>query len=49
MPKLARYKAFIFLMFSADIFEGRKHLHVELRKGRHKLLAKFWLEPDTAH
>ena len=36
----------MFLLFAADLFEGRKHIHVEVRKGNRRYVAKFWLEPE---
>lgn len=46
MPKLLILKKYIFLIFSADLSEKRKHIHIEARKGRFRKSAKFWLEPD---
>lgn len=45
MPKLLIVRNFIFLLFSVDVNEKRKHIHVEMRKGHKRKLAKFWLEP----
>lgn len=45
MPKLLIIRQFVFLFYSADFFEKRKHIHVELRKGKRRYVAKFWLEP----
>ena len=45
MPKLLIIRQFIFLLFSADVRENRKHIHVEVRKGKRRYVAKFWLEP----
>jgi len=45
MPKLLIIRQFIFLLFSEDVFEKRKHIHVEIRKGKRRYVAKFWLEP----
>ena len=36
----------MFLLFAADLFEKRKHIHVEIRKGNRRYVAKFWLEPE---
>ena len=47
MPKLLIIRNFIFLLFSVDVNEKRKHVHVEIRKGHKRRLAKFWLEPDV--
>ena len=46
MPKLLIIKQFVFLLFAADLFEKRKHVHVEIRKGNRRYVAKFWLEPE---
>lgn len=46
MPKLLIIKKYVFLLFSSDIFEKRKHIHVEIRKGKRRRSAKFWLEPE---
>lgn len=47
MPKLVKYGKYVFLIYSADLSENRKHIHVEARKGRFRKSAKFWLEPDV--
>ncbi len=46
MPKVLKIRKFVFLFYSADVFEKRKHIHVELRKGKRRYTAKFWLEPE---
>lgn len=46
MPKLLIIKKYIFIIYSADLSEKRKHIHVEARKGRFRRSAKFWLEPE---
>lgn len=45
MPKLLIVGKFVFLLFSSDVMEKRRHIHVEVRKGRQRRVAKFWLEP----
>jgi len=45
MSKLLIIKRYIFLIYSIDLAEKRKHIHVESRKGRFRRTAKFWLEP----
>ena len=45
MPKLMTVKKYIFLIYSGDFSEKRKHIHKEARKGRYRKSAKFWLEP----
>ena len=34
------------MIFSSDLSEKRKHIHIEARKGRFRKSAKFWLEPE---
>lgn len=46
MPKLLIIRKYIFLIFSADLSEKRKHIHIEARKGRFRKSAKFWIEPE---
>ena len=46
MPKILIIGRFVFLLFGADINEKRKHIHVEIKKGRKRFVAKFWLEPE---
>jgi hypothetical protein len=46
LPKLLIISKYIFLVFSADLSEKRKHIHVEARKGRFRKSAKFWIEPE---
>ena len=45
MGKLLIYLKYIFLVFSSDIHEKRKHVHVRDNKGHYTNLCKFWLEP----
>ena len=47
VPKLLIIQKFIFLLFSVDINENRRHIHVEIRKGHKRKLAKFWLVPKV--
>ena len=39
---------FIFLLFvfSGDINEKRKHIHIRDKKGRINRLCKFWIQPE---
>ena len=46
MPKLFIYKWMEFVIWSIDKNETRKHVHVVSRKGRERVSAKFWLEPE---
>ena len=45
MGKLLIYLKYVFLVFSSDIHEKRKHVHVRDSKGKITNLCKFWLEP----
>lgn len=47
MPKLLIINRYVFLIYSGDLAENRKHVHVECRKGRFRYTAKFWLEPNV--
>lgn len=45
MPKILIVDGFVFLLFASDVAEKRRHIHLEVRKGRRRAVAKFWLEP----
>lgn len=45
MPKILVVGRFVFLLFASDVAEARRHIHVEVKKGRRRHVAKFWLEP----
>ncbi len=45
MPKLLIINQYVFLIYSSDLAENRKHVHVESKKVRYRRTAKFWLEP----
>lgn len=45
MPKILIYKAFIFIIFSVDINESRRHIHIVKKSVKKFYPAKFWLEP----
>jgi len=45
MPKILIVGKFVFLLFASDVSENRRHIHVEVRRGRKRRVAKFWLEP----
>ncbi|MEI8202419.1 MAG: DUF4160 domain-containing protein [Bacteroidota bacterium] len=47
MPKILIIKAFIFILYSADVAENRYHIHVEARKGKFRVSAKFWITPEV--
>ena len=46
MGKLIETDKFDLSLFSKDMFEKRKHVHIESHKGKGKKFAKVWLEPD---
>ena len=49
MGKLLIIGAYVFLVFSSDIHELRRHIHVQIKQGKHRNglpLCKFWLEPE---
>lgn len=48
MPKLLIIKKYVFLIYSSDLSEKRKHIHIESRKGRFRKTAKFWIEPKIS-
>ncbi|MCF8370788.1 MAG: DUF4160 domain-containing protein [Bacteroidales bacterium] len=45
MGKLLILSKYIFLIFSSDILEDRKHIHVSFAHKGYKTTCKFWLEP----
>ena len=47
MPKILIIKSFIFVIYSVDVAENRYHIHVEAKKGRFRISAKFWLTPEV--
>lgn len=47
MPKLLVLKWFEFFVFSSDIKESRRHIHLSSRSGKSRNVAKFWLEPEV--
>ena len=46
MGKLLILSKYIFLVFSADINEKRRHIHITDKKGNLEKLCKYWLEPE---
>jgi hypothetical protein len=48
MPKLLIINQYVFLIYSNDLAENRKHIHIESKKGRFRRTAKFWLEPEIS-
>ncbi len=39
-------QSYLFVLYSIDINESRMHIHVESRKGKFRISAKWWLEPE---
>lgn len=48
MGKLLIVLKYVFFLFSSDINEKRKHIHVRDRKGKISNLCKYWLEPEIS-
>ncbi len=46
MGKLLILLNYIFFVFSSDIKEQRRHIHVKDKKRGLKKFCKFWIEPD---
>jgi hypothetical protein len=46
MGKLLILAKYIFLIYSEDIYEARKHIHVTYSHKGYKKSCKFWLEPQ---
>jgi hypothetical protein len=45
MGKLLLILRYVFLLFSSDKEEGRKHIHVTDTSSDNERLCKYWLEP----
>ncbi len=48
MGKLLIVLKYVFFLFSIDINEKRRHIHVRDRKGKISNLCKYWLEPEIS-
>jgi hypothetical protein len=46
MGKLLIVTKYIFLIYSTDIYESRRHIHVTYKYRGFKKSCKFWLEPE---
>ncbi len=46
--KLLIVLKYVFFLFSSDVNEKRKHIHVRDRKGKISNLCKYWLEPEIS-
>lgn len=47
MGKVLILIKYIFLIYSVDIHEARKHIHVTYNKAGYKKSCKFWVEPEV--
>ncbi len=47
MGKLLSLLQYVFFVFSSDINEGRRHVHVKGKKGNNECMCKFWIEPQV--
>ena len=47
MGKLLILTRYIFLIYSVNINESRKHIHVTFNRKGYKKSCKFWLEPEA--
>lgn len=45
MGKLIIFDKYIFFVFSVDINEKRRHVHIRDKTGKINKLCKFWIEP----
>ncbi len=46
MGKILILVKYVFLIYSVDIYELRKHIHVTHNVAGYKKSCKFWLEPE---
>ena len=46
MGKILIVLRYVFLIYSVDINEARKHIHVTRNVAGYKKSCKFWLEPE---
>lgn len=47
MGKILILSKYVFLIYSIDIIELRKHIHVTYNVAGYKKSCKFWLEPEV--
>lgn len=47
MGKILILSKYIFLIYSVDIYEFRRHIHVTYNLAGYKKSCKFWLEPKV--
>ena len=47
MGKILVLLRYVFLIYSVDISETRRHIHVTHNVAGYKKSCKFWLEPET--
>jgi|GEM_PF-1010441 len=48
MGKLLIFFKYIFFVFSSDINENRRHVHVTDKKSDLERICKFWIEPSIS-
>ena len=46
MGKLLIFLKYVFFVFSSDVNENRKHIHVTDKKRDLERICKFWIEPQ---
>ncbi|MBZ0203604.1 MAG: DUF4160 domain-containing protein [Ignavibacteria bacterium] len=46
MGKLVIFAKYVLFVFSSDINEKRKHVHVRDKSGKIARLCKFWIKPN---
>ena len=47
MGKLLVFLKYVFFVFSSDVKENRRHVHVTDKKRDHERICKFWIEPNV--
>jgi hypothetical protein len=46
MGKILILLKYVFLIYSVDMIERRRHIHITYNAGGYKKSCKFWLEPE---
>jgi hypothetical protein len=46
LPKILIVQNITIFVYSGDISEKRRHIHIEIKKRRHRKSIKFWIEPQ---
>ena len=47
MPKLLLIRSYVFFIWTQDVMENRRHVHIIKNSGRNFNAAKIWLEPNV--